>query len=69
MSTVTNIKDRRAGITPPPASSGVKLVGARLRCRACSEEWTGLLDAFSEIEPASLRCPRCEANRTPPAAA
>ncbi len=63
---MTAVTPIRAGITPPPASSGVKLVGARLRCRGCGEEWTGLLDPFCAIEAASLRCPRCSRHSPEP---
>ena len=51
----------------PPTSSGIRLVGAWLRCAGCQFEWHGTLNEWSEVCVESLRCPRC-AEKTPPAA-
>jgi hypothetical protein len=67
MATVVNLPRKRAEITS--AFPGVRIVAALLRCTSCKHEWHGNLDPFGEVLPESARCPRCEANRTPPEAA
>jgi hypothetical protein len=50
----------------PPSVTGVRVVGALLRCQGCKTEWYGALTEWSEVEPASLRCPRCSPHSPEP---
>lgn len=53
----------------PPGSTAVRLVAAVLRCRQCHTAWQSPLNEWCEPVAEAQCCPRCDANRTPPAAA